>query len=48
MGIYFILWVKSIIFIIYFAVAVFNVENWILKEHGERLRPAPLILGKRR
>lgn len=48
MGIYLVLWVKSIAFIIYFAVDIFNYGNRVLKEYGEGLRPTSLILGKRR
>lgn len=47
MGIYFVLWVKSITFIIYFVVGIFNRENWILEVCREGLRHTSLISGKK-
>lgn len=44
MGIYFVLWVKPII---YFVVDIFSCGNWIWGECGQRPRPASLIWEKK-
>lgn len=44
-GYSFVLWIKSVAFII--VVDLFNYENWSLEEFGEGLRPASLYLEKK-